>query len=135
MTLAELEQTLPNGFHDAKIERISIDYVERTVICDMHLLVGLPEESEGDRDGMRRARVTMTDFYYCVIEAPDTRYSFHDPDAIWVSGEVSESRFFAAMESLSKQIPKNGVPYSFFVHDWNSFIHIAAGSAESTWME
>jgi hypothetical protein len=41
MTFEELDQKLPNGFHDAKIRTITLDFVNRSIVIGMNLLVGV----------------------------------------------------------------------------------------------
>ena len=43
MTFEDLDQELPNGFHDAKIRNISVDFLNRSVLIGVELLVGLPD--------------------------------------------------------------------------------------------
>lgn len=38
--LNEIQINLPNGLHDAEINSISLNYVERTIIFDLMLWVG-----------------------------------------------------------------------------------------------
>jgi len=40
VTLDDLENTLPNGLHDAKAQRVSLDYKERKVTMDLSVWVG-----------------------------------------------------------------------------------------------
>ena len=37
MTWAELEQLLPNGFHDSRLDEIQIDYRRRIAVFEMEL--------------------------------------------------------------------------------------------------
>jgi len=44
MTFEELEQKLPNGFHDAAIREINFDFIGRSVVVGMDLLTGGPDD-------------------------------------------------------------------------------------------
>jgi hypothetical protein len=46
VTLAELDDALPNGFHDAKIFSIELDYVGAIAKFHLDLLVGWPDDPE-----------------------------------------------------------------------------------------
>lgn len=39
-SLDEIQINLPNGFHDAEIKSIVINYVERKIVIDLMLWVG-----------------------------------------------------------------------------------------------
>ena len=79
MTLEELAASLPNGFHDAYIKGISIDYVSGTASFDLELWVGDDSaERKEEREVYRDARVTLSDLLFCVIEPPDSRYPYYD---------------------------------------------------------
>jgi hypothetical protein len=53
LTLEELHETLPNGFHDAEIFSFELDYVAAIAKFHLNLLVGWPDdpESEGQAAG------------------------------------------------------------------------------------
>ena len=54
MTLEELADTLPNGFHDAQVSSVSIDYVKREARLLMDLWVGdLSSQNEEERQVYR----------------------------------------------------------------------------------
>jgi hypothetical protein len=40
VTLEDLENTLPNGLHDAEVHKLSVDYVGRTLTLDLSVWVG-----------------------------------------------------------------------------------------------
>jgi hypothetical protein len=43
VTLEELDQTLPNGLHDAQIKAMTHDYELANVRLDVQIVVGLPK--------------------------------------------------------------------------------------------
>jgi hypothetical protein len=49
MTLEDLEHTLPNGLHDARIKSLSHDYECAVVKLNVEILVGLPDDAPPDR--------------------------------------------------------------------------------------
>src|SRR5579862_8230738 len=69
MTFEELDALYPNGFVDAYLEKVSLDYQKRTAELRI-LLRGNPPESPLARE-YRPALLVLRSFYYFVIEPPD----------------------------------------------------------------
>jgi hypothetical protein len=76
MTLEELADTLPNGFHDAQVSSVSIDYVEREARLNIDLWVGVPSEDEELREAYREGELKLSGLLYWVIEPPDANYLY-----------------------------------------------------------
>lgn len=74
MTFEELSDQLPNGFHDAMIRNMSVDFVAKRIRIEMELLIGMPHTAnpEGYRDGT----LTLVTPYLFFIEPPDPGYRF-----------------------------------------------------------
>ena len=53
MTLEELEDTLPNGLHDAKVQGITVDYAQRRVTFDLAVSVGKMEDPPERREPIK----------------------------------------------------------------------------------
>lgn len=126
MTLDEITDSLPNGFHDAQINSISINYVKREATFDLEIWVA--ESSQGDSDVYRSAQLKLLQFLFLAIEPPNPRYDYHEEKPLWVAG--SEGQRHISSTQLPSPLPEGAFTYWFFVHDWNSFIHIAALDAE-----
>jgi hypothetical protein len=132
MTFEDLDRELPNGFHDARLRRIEIDYAERTATLDVSFWVGDIDgpNREEYRDGVLRVR----DLCYYSIEPPDPAYPFlRHKSAVDVAGYPEDPEKFPALNGLLPVLPKDITCYRFFVHDWNSFIHIAAEDVQLSW--
>lgn len=130
MTLEEIADSLPNGFHDARIYSISINYVRREVSIDLEIWVA---ESQEDSEVYRGAELKLLDFLFCVIEPPDAAYPYHHGKALWVdAGSGQDARRSPATE-LPDSLPKGAFVHWFFVNDWNAFIHVAAMNARISW--
>jgi hypothetical protein len=50
VTLEELENTLPNGLHDAEVRRITVDYERRKVTLEVAVWVGDMDEPAERRE-------------------------------------------------------------------------------------
>jgi len=126
MTLAEIEDTLPNGFHDARIKSIKIDYVNRVATFDMDIWVA----DEEDPEIYRAAQLTLSKLLFCVIEAPDSKYPYHEEKPLWVDAGSVENAEAPSSTRLPKPLPEGAFVHWFFVNDWNAFIHVAAMAAQ-----
>src|SRR6266566_3905657 len=77
ISLDEIQINLPNGFHDAGIKTIVINYVERTIVLDLKIWVGDPELSDkAARETYVDGVLTISGFDFCVIERPDFQYPY-----------------------------------------------------------
>ena len=123
MTIDDIEQSLPNGFHDSTITSVHVNYAQRTAEIDMQVLVSGPDSA--DKEEYRPVKLSISGLLYFVIEPPDHPYTSSEP---WVadggSSEVTEPA-----SQLPKPLPAGAFTYWFFVNDWNSFIHVAALTA------
>jgi hypothetical protein len=133
MTFEELEHILPNGFHDAKIERVAIDYVQRSASVLMQLLTGTPD-SVPDVD-YRAATLTFTGLGYLVIEPPDPTYPFMRRSAALNVAGYSEDPASFPCDAILADAPVKLTRCRFFVHDWNAFVHVAAEGMELSWID
>ena len=73
MTFEEVAASLPNGFHDAELQRFEMDYVHRTLRFDLAIWIGDMDDSRR-RELYRPARLTLDDVAFLVIEPPDINY-------------------------------------------------------------
>ena len=57
MTLEKIERHLPNGFHDAVLRRLAINYVDGTATFHLSVSAGDPDaKSEPERENTRMSR-------------------------------------------------------------------------------
>ena len=92
MTLNELAETLPNGFHDSRVVTIMVDYARRELRFGMRIWVGdLYSPDEIEREAYRTAVVTLSGLLFCVIEPPDPRYPYRDADALTIDTDTVDS--------------------------------------------
>ena len=135
MTLEELDQTLPNGFHDMEICSMELDYLTATARLNVRLLVGWPDDPEPESQEYQAAVLTISGLCLCSIEPPDPSHPFlPDGNPIMVSGDPAKSDSLPSLDQLSAKFPVGAWCYRFFVHDWNAFIHFAAKDAQISWV-
>ena len=134
MTFEELDQTLPNGFHDAQIRRVAIDDRAGIVTLDMGLWVG--KLGSPNQEEYQHATVTASGLAFCSIDAPDSTYPYlPDASPVSVSGDTAKLDHLPELAKLQPTFPEGVLCYRFFVNDWNSFIHIAAKDVQIVWGE
>jgi hypothetical protein len=135
LTLDELDEALPNGFHDAQIFSFELDYVAAIAKFRMNLLVGWPDDPEPERQAYQEATLVVSGLCFCSIDPPSPTYPFvPDGQPICVSGDPAKPDNLPSFPGLAAKLPHGTWCYRFFVHDWNAFIHIAGREAVVTWI-
>ena len=130
MTLDQLESTLPNGLHDAELTRIIVDYERRQMSFELAVWVGDIDAPPDRREAYRNGRVDISGLLFLVIEPPDPKYPFKSSD-LTIDG--CDTRMNLNSELLDS-VPPDAFFRSFWVNQWNAFIHVAAKDAQMSWM-
>jgi len=134
MTFEKLEMELPNGFHDAEIRGIGLDYVSRTADLRMNLLVGVGTPEDRNAAIYRAGTVRIAGLLLFYIEPPDPHYCFAlDGSPLNASGNSVKVGQDAAIDRLLAALPPNSTAYLFFLDDWNSSLYLAGASVEFSW--
>jgi hypothetical protein len=132
----QIESELPNGFHDALLQRITLDLVSSTAKLDLQLLVGQPDApTEEEREAYRGATLTLEDLVYFVIDPLAPNGEFSNPAGVIISGGDATNRRNPRSPAPRSALPEGGFAHWFFVDEWNSFIHVAAQRACLEWDE
>jgi hypothetical protein len=132
VTILEIEQSLPNGLHDAEVRKIEIDYGHRKATFDLAVWVGDMDDPPERREAYKNGRLNVSGLLFMVMEAPDARYPYKNSTDLNIDGcDMSKGIDKDLLDSL----PTEAFVRSFFVNDWNSFIHIAATNAEIFWTD
>ena len=127
MNLSELEDTLPDGFHDADLKEVRYSLVDATASLTFDVVVN---------DEYEEIEVLLSGVIAFVVDGPRRRIP--TAESLPVQGfKTTYEKFDAAKDfpvflTFPKEIQEKC--YSFYVNgSWNSFIHIAATSAEIVW--
>jgi hypothetical protein len=135
LTLEELEQKLPNGFHDVKIFNLELDYAAGTAKLRLSLLVGWPDDPEVERQKYQDANLTLTGLCFCLIEPPTASYPFlPNGKPLLAIGGSTKPNELECLQSLTARLPEGTWCYRFFVDNWNACIYVAAKDAEFAWI-
>jgi hypothetical protein len=127
VTFEELDQRFPNGFVDAELLGLTVDYQCRTARMELSLRTNPPDSP--DCNEYHRAVLSLNDFYYFVIEAPSADHLWYPQRAVQIDALAEDAGTFSLFDELKRKLSGDIFCCRFFVHDWNSFIHMAAKEA------
>jgi hypothetical protein len=128
MTLAEIEETLPNGFHDAEISKLSVDYETKIATITMNPWIGsMDAPPDNGRELYRAASLVLSGLAYLSIDPPDPRYPYDGPGTLRIDlcgGDTTHT---------IRELRPGEFAGKFFVDEWNSFITFIATDAVLAW--
>jgi hypothetical protein len=70
MSLEEIDESLPNGFHDAELVGLEIDYVHQFAVFKTNVLLGLPDEPVEISDRHRLRTLRFSGVSFIVVDPP-----------------------------------------------------------------
>jgi len=126
VTLEEIESSLPNGFHDAEVKSLCVDYVERTITFEIRVWIGdVTSPDEQQRETYQNGVLTLEQFLLCVIEPPDAGYPYDKPQPLTIDSGSGNRQQVSFLET----IPEAAFAHWFYVNEWNAFIYVIARGA------
>jgi hypothetical protein len=130
-SLAEINRTLPNGFHDSEVRSCKLDFVARTAAFEIDVWVGdLDTPTRDGRELYRAGLLVVSGLAFCQVDAPDPTYPYQDAAPIRI--DLSEpDRAIPAIRALPPAIFVG----RFYVSNWNAFIHLAGCDAKLSWSD
>ena len=121
-------------FHDAWIERLTLDYFVRNAVIDCSICIGNPDSKDAEtREARRSGRLKIQGLLYCAIDPPKSSYPHKNSDGLWVAGDGPVGTDGISGEGLPANLPDGAFVHYFFVNDWNAFIYIAGESVRFEW--
>ena len=134
-TLREIDYDLPNGFHDAKLETVTLNFPSNRADLDLQLSVGSPDDAtEEEREAYKWARLHLTDLVYFVIDCPDPGRVHPEGEALWIDAGDATDESLPAYLKPPIVLPAEAFAYWFYVHQWNAHFHVAAKGASLEWI-
>jgi hypothetical protein len=131
-TLAAIAERLPNGFHDAELRSLAVDWTSlvATIVGEAWAA------TDGPSEVYRPFRLVMSGLHNLAL--PDrqelrvsgSKWQRIFPDAPPMDGLAGWPADRPAPDSAPPTVPA----YSFFVFSWNDFITVQAERAELTWL-
>jgi hypothetical protein len=136
MTLAEIHDALPNGFHDAEIEEFSWNFCADVAVFTVDFWVATEET---DREERRRGTVQLRGLVFLTIDPPSPspfgpKPYRCGPETLQIDGIPTTAEIFPKLPELKSDLPQDVGIFSFFVNNWNTYIHIATQEAKLTWL-
>jgi hypothetical protein len=129
MTFQEVAASLPNGFHDAELQRFEMDYMRRTLTFDVVVWIGRMDDTQA-RELYRPARLSVDDVGFFVIEPPDARYPSRKPGPIRIDAGEGQPR--QGSRTLPS-VPAGNTTTWMYLEQFNQFALFSAGSASLEW--
>lgn len=129
MTLRELEMTLPNGFHDAELGEIVVDFLSLSARLKLRVLVSLPATEKETGVLYREITVHLKDLLAIHLCNGERMTAFKKLEDRWMQIQG----FNPKAEEITKIHAMNGIAleciYGFFFHGWNNCMYLAAETA------
>lgn len=134
MTFDSISEQLPNGFHDAKLTRLTLDLVESSIVIQLNVLVGGPNDI--DPEARRNGTLRVTSPCLFVVEAPEPHHRFiPDGAPANVDGDAVRTGQNKTVDALLPALPRDASLYRFFVDEWGSFIYLGGADVGWSWNE
>lgn len=125
MTIAEIENKFPNGFHDSYLIGMTVDFPSGSARIELDL-----DCDDPDPNTFTRIKLRLTGLSLFIVDQPDNRIPLSYEDSIWTSGYETSEDILNNLRSYREHVPAGSFFYSFFLHHWDCFVHLAATNAE-----
>lgn len=130
MTLEEIDNSLPEGLHDAQIRSYVRDFESATLTLFVKVAVGLSKENNRLLE-YRDGEIGFRDVQYFVSENPDAESTFRDSGCVWFSFGRADAGVIP--EAVNAVLPPELLRYSIFIREWYSSMNIVARDVSFTW--
>ena len=128
MTFEEAAASLPNGFHDAELQRFEMDYAQRTLRFDLVVWIGHMSDVQR-REIYRPARLTLDNVAFLVIEPPDIN--------LWLKAggiRIDAGEGQPPESSITFPIAPSGNRTTWiYLEELNTFLFFSARNASLEW--
>jgi hypothetical protein len=124
MTIEELENNLPNGFHDSYLIDLRVDFCAATCCIELDV-----DRDDPGPNSFKRIKLKISGLAMFVMAPPLTQETLLFGESIWISGYATSPEMFADLERYRQRVPAESFFYSFFLHHYNCYIHLAAKEA------
>jgi hypothetical protein len=129
--ISEIENSLPNGFHDADLYEFHVDFVRR--VADFTFGIDVSDSEKQNNIIYRRGRLILSDLFFCSLEPPRSFSEIKSGEGLSCDAGVLEGDRLSKVHS--GEMPKDTFAYWFFLNETNSFIYVAAKKASFEWLE
>jgi hypothetical protein len=133
MTLEEVDSSLPNGLHDARIQSVSMDYERRVLRMGLSVWIGTLEEPPPNRGRYCAGLLEFHDVAVFALEPPRPESMCRYPGALSFSWQ-RESRDSVGL-GVGGLLSPDDLAYSVFIDDWLSAMVIVARRVAFRWLD
>jgi hypothetical protein len=125
MTIEELEDKLPNGFHDSFLVRFDVDLAAATCMMELDI-----DDDDPEPEVFRRMQLWVKGLSIIIVEPPAAQGPLKLGHREWTEGVVTTSNELPNLESYRNRVPSRTFFYSFLLRELDCFIHLAGTDAE-----
>src|SRR5215467_15526997 len=119
MTLKEIDEILPNGFHDAEIANLQWNFRENLVLLDIDFWVAT---DDSNREKRRLGSLELRGITFLVIDPPNLqpldRKPYRGEGSLQIDGVQTTVDIFPKLSLLEAVLPGNTELFSFYVVNW-----------------
>jgi hypothetical protein len=126
-TIEQIVANLPNGFHDARLLRLAIDYVTGQVVMGLDVVVNDERKPE-----YREGTLRVTGVRCLVVDPPGANASSSSSQPSRI--DTGSGQPTTSVIDLPS-VPPGYFLQWFFVNDWNAFIRVVAKDADFRWAD
>jgi hypothetical protein len=132
-TIERIVASLPSGFEDCFIHALHFEVASRSAYLDIAVII---RRNWGGASELRTGRLSAINVHVSFVEPPAPAYPFlFEGKAISASLDLELNGMNGATEQIISSVPNNAEVIRLFLHDWNSFLYLAADAFTFTWLE
>jgi hypothetical protein len=122
-----LDDTLPNGLHDAELLGLSVSFERGTATLAVKIDI-----SNDAKPLYAAAEIRLSGLVAFVMEGPQELVNLQD--SVGISSFETSEQHYPAFANFAPEIKK--IFHSLYLEEpWNSYIHIGARSAALVWKD
>jgi hypothetical protein len=131
VNISDIEASLPWGLHDSYLEAIEIDWPKARLTLTVRVMMSENQDMD------QRAKVVLSGLAFCTFDPPeiDATHGYEPTPACGLWVDTGKGAANADAKRRLPAVPEGGFLHWFFVHQWNSFIHVCARDAKLIWLE
>lgn len=123
-----IRDSLPNGFHDAILNRMTLDFCAKEAFFEFRFWVGSMDRPAGaGREARRDGILRLTGVTRVEVGAPDARYEVDAQTGIVVDGDFGEYPGGAGC------LAGGEIGFWLYVSSWNSRMTFSARACRLEW--
>jgi len=128
MTPADITAALPNGFHDAILQELRLDFARAEAVLTFDFLTGVPEAAtEEGREARRSGVLRLTGLTGSAIEPSDATRRIAPRGGVMVDGD------FGVLPESPEPPPDGLIRLWLFISSWNARMAFTASGVVLEW--